>query len=80
MKKSYELYQKIITERGLSTYRVAMSTGTPQSMFSLWKLKGVVPKWERLNRVALYLSTPERPLTAADFYALDAEDPGEGGK
>lgn len=77
MKKSYELYQQIITERGLSSYAVAMATKTPQSMFSLWKRRGIVPKWERMNRVALYLSTPERPLTAADFYALDAEDPGE---
>ena len=74
MKKSYEMYERIITERGLSSYRVAMATGTPQSMFSLWKRKGVMPKWDRMNRVAKYLSTEEHPLTAEDFYKKDLEE------
>lgn len=74
MKKSYEMYERIITERGLSSYKVGLETGIPGSMFSLWKLKGIVPKWERMNRVAKYLSTEEHPLTPEDFYKQDLEE------
>lgn len=70
-KNSYELYADVIQERGLSSYRVAMETRIPQSAFSLWKLYNVCPKYERMRRIADYLSTPERPLTAADFLDLD---------
>lgn len=70
-KTSYELYSEVIADRGLSSYRVSMETRVPQSAFSLWKLYGVTPKYERMKRIADFLSTPERPLTAADF--LDIE-------
>ena len=70
-KNSYELYADVIQERGLSSYRVAMETRIPQSAFSLWKLYNVCPNYERMRRIADYLSTPERPLTAADFLDLD---------
>lgn len=73
MKKSYEFFSQIITERGISSYRVAMQARVPQSAFSLWKLHDVVPKFDRMTRIAAALSTPERPLTAADFYNQDID-------
>ena len=77
MKKSYELFQKIITERGLSTYAVAMKARVPQSAFSLWKNKDVVPKYERMAKIAEALSTPDHRVNATDFYAADILDKGE---
>ena len=79
MKSSYLFYESILKERGLTSYKVALETRIPQSCFSLWKLHAVVPKWSRMKRIAEFLSTPERPLTAEDFYQKDLESPGEGG-
>lgn len=73
MKKSYTLYAQILAERGLSSYRVCMDAKIPQSCPSLWKNKGVVPKYDRMERIAAVLSTPERPVSAADFYKADQE-------
>ena len=73
MKQSYEFYQQIITERGISSYRVAMDARVPQSAFSLWKNHDVVPKYDRMKRIAAALSTPERPLTANSFLDLDID-------
>ena len=73
LKRSYELFQQIITERGISTYRVAMDSRVPQSAFSLWKLHDIVPKYDRMKRIAAALSTPERPLTANSFLDLDID-------
>ena len=73
MKKSYEFFNQIITERGISSYRVAMESKVPQSAFSLWKLHDVIPKYDRMKRIAAALSTPERPLTADDFYSQDSD-------
>lgn len=73
LKESYKLFQQIITERGLSSYRVAMDSKVPQSAFSLWKLHDIVPKYDRMKRIAAALSTPERPLTANSFLDLDID-------
>lgn len=78
-KRSYELYSQIITERGLTSYRVAKETRVPESAFSVWKHHGVVPKYPNMKLIAAYLSTPERPLTAGDFLDLDITSSEEGG-
>ena len=72
-KNSYLLYQRLLTERGLSSYRVCMDARIPQSCPSLWKNRGIVPKFNRMERIAAVLSTPEKPVTAADFYRADQE-------
>ena len=71
MKKSYELFQEIIARRGLSSYVVAMRSAVPESAFSLWKRKGVVPKFERMWRIAKTLSTPEEEVKPEWFYEAD---------
>lgn len=77
MKKSYELYLKLITEQGLSSYAVAMKARVPQTAFSLWKTKGVVPKMERMARIAEALSTPNHEVSPLDFYRADIAAQGE---
>lgn len=79
MKNSYKLYQEITQERGISSYRVALSTGIPESCFSQWKHRDIVPKYDRMSRIAEFLSTPERPLTASVFYIQDQEQDQNGG-
>ena len=73
-KKSYQFYESILKERGLSSYRVSMETRVPQSSFSLWKLYGVTPRFEKMSRIAAYLSTEDRPLKAQDFLEKDLPD------
>ena len=73
MKESYKLYAKILADRGLSSYRVCMEAKIPQSCPSLWRHKGIVPKFDRMERIAAVLSTPEQPVSAADFYLADRE-------
>ena len=77
MKKSYLLYETIRNTRGLSSYRVCMDAKIPQSCPSLWKNKGIVPKYDRMERIAAVLSTPECPVSAADFYKADQEGGAE---
>lgn len=71
MKKSYALYLKLITEQGLSSYAVAMKARVPQSAFSLWKTKGIVPKMDRMTRIAAALSTPDHEVSPLEFYKAD---------
>lgn len=33
----YETFAKLLSERGISTYKVAQDTGLSQTMFSDWK-------------------------------------------
>lgn len=74
LKKSYEFYAELIQEQGLTSYKVALAAGIPQSCFTQWKLHDTVPKWARMQRIAEVLSTAEKPLTAADFYNLDEQE------
>ena len=77
MKKSYELYEQILQERGWSSYRLCMAARIPQSCPSLWKSKGWVPKYQRMSKIAAALSTPEHPVTPEDFYKADQAEGGE---
>jgi len=72
-KNSYLLYQRLLAERNLTSYRLCMDARVPQSCPSRWKNHGIVPKYDRMERIAAVLSTPERPITAADFYRADRE-------
>lgn len=72
--KSYTFYEELLREQGLTSYKVAMKAGVPQSAFTLWKKGAIRPKWDRMEKIAAALSTEDRPLTAADFFRLDEEE------
>lgn len=77
MKKSYELYNELITAKGVTSYRVSQETGVPRCNLSTWKNKNWTPKPKHLLRICDYLSTPERPVTIEDFYRLDVDEAAE---
>ena len=48
----YEIYERLIKELGLTTYRVSMDTGIAQSVFSAWKKGKSNPKPDKLKKIA----------------------------
>lgn len=52
---NYERFCEIISERGISVYRVAKETGIPASTFTDWKNGRSVPKAEKMKRIADFL-------------------------
>ena len=48
----YEIYERLINELGITTYRVAMDTGIAQSVFSAWKSGKSRPKPDKLKKIA----------------------------
>jgi len=58
----YDKFRQIITERGLTVYKIAKDTDIPQSTFSQWKSGRSVPKVDKLQKVAKYLDVPLEDL------------------
>lgn len=52
----YETFAKLLSERGISTYKVAQDTGLSQTMFSDWKNGKSNPKVDKLKILADYFS------------------------
>lgn len=50
----YEIVEKLAAERGITIYRLAVSTGLTTSMFSNWKAGKYRPKYEKLKKIADY--------------------------
>lgn len=51
----YEKYLKLITEKGLTSYKVGKETGIARSTFSDWKSGKSKPKAEKLSKIAKVL-------------------------
>ncbi len=48
----YEVYEQLLKELGLTTYKVAKDTGIAQSVFSAWKNGVSQPKPDKLKKIA----------------------------
>lgn len=48
----------LITERGLTAYKVSKDTGISQSSLSLWKSGKVQPSRDALDKLAAYFDVP----------------------
>lgn len=51
----YKNFERIIKERGITSYRVAKDTGIAQSCLSDWKHRRSIPKVDKLIKIASYL-------------------------
>ncbi len=51
----YEIFQRLLSEKGITAYRVAKETGIPQSTFTSWKNGVYSPKDEKMKKIADYL-------------------------
>jgi transcriptional regulator with XRE-family HTH domain len=58
----YNTFEKLIKERGITTYRVAKSTGISSVTFCDWKHGRSKPKTDKLIKIANYLNVPLEDL------------------
>lgn len=52
----YDTFKKLMDERGLTSYRVSLDTGIPQTTLSDWKNGRSKPKVDKLKILADYFS------------------------
>ena len=53
--KSYLVFERLITERNITSYRVAKDLGFSPMILSDWKNDKSKPKFDRLFKIAEYL-------------------------
>lgn len=51
----YERYEKILAEKGLTSYQVSKATGVSQAVLSSWKVKRSKPKFSSIKKIADFL-------------------------
>lgn len=51
----YEIFEKLLKEKGITAYRVAKETGVTTSTLTCWKKGKYTPKREKLEKIADYL-------------------------
>lgn len=58
----YEVFERLLKERGIKASDVSKATGIPQSTFSDWKSGRSKPKDEKLQKIAEYFGVTEKYL------------------
>lgn len=54
----YNKFEQLLTERGVTAYKVAKDTGVATATLSSWKNGGYVPKVDKLQILADYFGVP----------------------
>lgn len=54
----YEIFKKLLNERGITAYRVSKDTGIPTSSLTDWKKKRSKPKFKNMKILADYFNVP----------------------
>ncbi|MFR8087432.1 MAG: helix-turn-helix domain-containing protein [Lachnospirales bacterium] len=71
----YEIFEKLLKERGITAYRVAQETGVTTSTLTSWKQGKYVPKMDKLRKIADYLQVSVEYLMTGEESAKDATSP-----
>lgn len=50
----YEIFRKLLDEKGITSYQVSKDTGISQTTLSDWKLGKSTPKADKLKKLADY--------------------------
>lgn len=50
----YEIFEKLLQEKGITSYKVAKATGISQTTFSDWKRGRSTPKTDNMQKIADY--------------------------
>lgn len=69
----YEIFEKLLNERGVSAYRVAQETGVSTATLTSWKKGIYTPKPEKLQKLADYFGVQLEYLTGASEYKTKKE-------
>lgn len=64
----FEIYEKLLLEKGVKTSQVCRVTGIPQSTFSDWKKGKSSPKSDKLQKIADYFDVSIDYLTGKSEY------------
>lgn len=79
----YELFEKLLEERGITAYRVAKDTEIGTPTFTNWKQGKYMPKRDKLQKIADYFGVTIEYLMGEEnavkeegipYYALNAKD------
>lgn len=62
----YEIFEKLLQEKGITAYKVSKETGIPTSSFTDWKKKRSKPKFINLKKIADYLDVEVNYLMGED--------------
>lgn len=54
----YEIFEKLMNERGISAYKVSTATGVAQSTLSDWKNGKTTPKIDKMQKIAEFFEVP----------------------
>lgn len=69
----YSKFEKLLSERKITSYRVSKETGISNTTFSDWKRKKSKPKLDKLLAIAKYFDVP------VEYFAEDElTEQGEG--
>ena len=52
----YEIFEKLLKNKGITVYRVAKDTGLNSAMFTSWKKGDYTPKQDKLQKIADYFN------------------------
>lgn len=63
----YEIFVKLMNEKGITPYRVSKDTGISQSVLSAWKLGQTSPKLETMAILAEYFGVPIELLITGKY-------------
>ncbi len=69
----YEIFEKLLKEKGVSAYRVAQETGVSTATLTSWKKGIYTPKPEKLQKLADYFGVQLEYLTGASKYKTKRE-------
>lgn len=69
----YEVFQRLLDEKGITAYKVAKETGISTATLSSWKKGRYTPKKEKLQKIADYFGVRLEYLTGASPYRTDKE-------
>lgn len=67
----YEIFERLLNERGITAYKVAQETGVTTATLSSWKKGRYTPKREKLQKIADYLGV------TVDYLMTGEENAGE---
>jgi len=67
----YDIFEKLMKEKGVRPFDVAKATGITPSTFSDWKKGRAVPKTEKLKKIADYFGVSLSYLTGAEEPSQD---------
>lgn len=70
-KAMYEIFEKLLNERGITAYRVSKDTGVTTATLTSWKQGKYTPKPEKLQKIADYFGVSLRYLMTGKEEAED---------